>query len=61
MADWYDSGIAALYEEGAEQTGLTIEQFKAAYSFLSEIGIVDYDIEKDVVFERYCADDEGDE
>ncbi len=48
----------ACYEESAEQSGLTIEQFRAAYSFLSEIGIVDYDIEKEIVFERYSGEED---
>lgn len=56
-ADWYDDGLGELKVECAEETGLTIEQVSAVYAFLSEIGLIDYDIEKDVIFERY-GDDE---
>lgn len=60
MADWYYKGMQELREEASEKTGLTIDQVQAVYSFLNEIGIIDYDIEKEIVFDRYCSDDEED-
>ncbi len=59
MTDWYDTGKAELFKEASEETELPEEKVKAVYSFLSEIGIIDYDIEKDVVFDRYCSDEEA--
>ena len=57
MADWYDKAQDSLVEEAVATTGLTEAQFNEAYSFLNEIGLIDYDIEKEVLYERY-ADEE---
>ena len=58
MTDWYTKGRAELIEEIVEECGVSEDQANSVYSFLSEIGIVDYDIEKDVIFDRYCSDEE---
>lgn len=57
MADWYDKAQDSLVEEAIAYTGLTEEQFNEAYSFLNEIGLIDYDIEKEVLYERYAEED----
>ena len=57
--DWYDNGMIEMHQECADSTGLTVEQVKSVYSFLSEIGIIDYDIEKDVVFDRYSGEEDS--
>lgn len=59
MADWYDNGLEKMFAEFVEETDLSLDQAKRAYGFLSNIGIVDYDIEKEVIRERY--DDEADD
>ncbi len=58
IVGWYTTGMTALFEEGVVETGVTEEQFAKVYAFLNEIGIIDYDIEKDVVFDRYIGDDD---
>lgn len=55
MADWFDAATKCLIDEAVADTGLTAEQFNAAYSFLNEVGLIDYDIEKEVLYERYIA------
>lgn len=56
MADWYDKAQKELVEEAVASTSLTEEQFIEAYSFLNEIGLIDYDVEKEVLYERYEED-----
>lgn len=56
MADWFDDAMAKMIEDGLEETGLTNEQFNSVYNFLYELGLIDYDIEKEVLSERYCTD-----
>lgn len=64
MADWYETGKERLYDDAVAETGLTKEQFKKAYAFLSQINMIDYDLEKEIIFEVYAdevVDDEDDE
>lgn len=53
MSDWYSQARAELIDEVVAETGLTAEQFQQAYAFLNEIGLIDYDIEKEVLYDRY--------
>lgn len=59
MSDWYEEGKDQLIKDTSEETGLTEDQVKSVYSYLESIGIIDYDIEKDVIREMY--DDEEEE
>lgn len=59
MSDWYDEGVNKIRIELAEAAGITAEQANKAYGFLNEVGLIDYDIEKDVLYERY--NEEGDD
>lgn len=56
MADWYDTALDAFYDELSAEAGISLEQAKAAYAFISEIGLADYDIEKEVLHERYIEE-----
>ncbi len=56
MADWFDRAQEMLEADACKQTGLTLDQFNAVYGFLSEIGLIDYDVEKEVLYERYIED-----
>lgn len=58
MSDWYDEGMDKIRVELAEAAGITIEQAVTAYGFLSEAGLIDYDVEKEVIFERYNETDD---
>ena len=59
MADWYDNGLAQLQEEAATETGLDVETFLKAYSWLVNVGLIDYDVEKEFIYDRY-GDEEDD-
>ena len=56
MSDWYDEGLSKLKEE---LTNIVVdnnepEQIASAiYGFLNEIGLIDYDNEKEILWERY--------
>lgn len=51
--DWYDGALEQMKDDGAEETGLTREQFDTAYTWLFNFGLIDYDVEKDILFEVY--------
>jgi hypothetical protein len=56
MSDWYDKGYNQLLEElEAEIATAASNQDRAvkAYAFLNNIGLIDYDIEKEIIGERY--------
>lgn len=56
MSDWYDRASEMLEADVCKQCGITSEQFTEIYSFLNEIGLIDYDIEKEVLYERYIEE-----
>lgn len=58
MSDWYDTSKEILFNEAAKETNLSIEQVKEIYSFLSNIGLIDYDIEKEILYDRYVCKEE---
>lgn len=58
MSDWFEDGLRRLQAELAEETGITLEYAVAAYGFLSEVGLIDYDVEKEVISERYGDEDD---
>lgn len=60
MSDWYTRALEFLTEEAIEQTGVNEAQFNVVYSFLNQIGLIDYDIEKEVLYERYVNEYEED-
>lgn len=57
MSDWFDEAQESLKSEAVAATGVTADQFNAVYGFLSEIGLIDYDTEKEVLYERYVDDE----
>lgn len=60
---WYNLGMEKLLKELSDyispHLGLNDPDLTAqlAYGFLSEINIIDYDIEKEVIYARYCDDE----
>lgn len=58
MADWFDEAQKCLEEEAIAEAGVTAEQFNAVYGFLSEIGLIDYDVEKEVLYDRYIEEED---
>lgn len=53
MDDWYNAGYNQLQLDCAEETGVDVSAVGNVYSWLVEIGLIDYDTEKEIIFERY--------
>jgi hypothetical protein len=50
---WYDAGRAKMREEACSDLEIDAETFDRVYTWLSGIGLIDYDIEKDVIQDLY--------
>ena len=55
--DWYTDALEELKDDGAEESGLSREQFDSAYAFLFNMGVIDYDVEKDILYDVYVDPD----
>lgn len=60
MSDWFDDAATEIRKEIAEQCGITYAQANAVYGFLCEAGLIDYDVEKEVLWDRYGGGDDDD-
>lgn len=58
MADWFDDAETKIRQEVAEECGVTYAQANAVYGFLAEAGLIDYDVEKEVLWARYNEDED---
>lgn len=57
--NWYTKGYNLLMDELTDIVADNNEPeqiAKAVYSFLNEVGLIDYDIEKEILFERYSTE-----
>lgn len=61
MSDWYDEELNNVQQEAAEAAGITVAQVVAVYGFLSELGLIDYDTEKEIFWDRREERDEEDD
>ena len=59
--NWFDNGYEALIQEAHERLKISKNDIKQVYSFLQDIGLIDYDIEKEIFFERHYDDEEDHE
>ena len=57
MADWYEKALKEFIFDLAYENELTEHQAKTAYSWLVNKGMIDYDVEKDILFDLYVEDD----
>ena len=57
MSDWYTNGKNQLLNDLVHDTGVEDLQVRLVYSHLFELGIIDYDIEKEVIWELYGDED----
>lgn len=57
VPDWYDKGREELFFELWDLVEAKMEDVKTIYSHLCEIGLIDYDIEKEILHERYQDED----
>lgn len=60
MADWYTEGRKKLIDEYHEKSGISRFELEEFYHWLSDIGVIDYDIEKDVILDRYPSEEDND-
>lgn len=60
MPNWYDEGYERMMQYILDScAGLTREQVRDVYAVMSEIGLIDYDTEKEVIWDQfYEAEDE---
>lgn len=58
MSDWYNDSTSAMFDELVAETGVPMEQARRVYSFLASIGLIDYDVEKEIFYARYVSDEE---
>lgn len=59
--DWYDTAKKEFLLDLWTFTGTTPEAAFRVYSFLCDEGLIDYDIEKDYLFDNYVEDEDTDE
>jgi hypothetical protein len=50
VSDWYERGRTEIVRRIKQSTGLSENDIDNVYAMLSEIGLIDYDIEKDVFY-----------
>jgi hypothetical protein len=58
MSDWYEEGYDQLIEDIVKETKVSKDHVKLVYSYLVNVGIIDYDIEKEVIFGLYGEEEE---
>lgn len=58
MSDWYDAGKAEYIRDLAAATRIPREQVERIYAVLTEDSLIDYDIEKDFLYNRYVSEEE---
>ena len=51
--DWYETARAEFLQDLGDFNNVTREDAKRIYAYLAEIGLVDYDIEKEYLFDNY--------
>lgn len=60
MTDWYDDAYKDFMRDGPLFSGVSTEDFQKVYAFLSNEGLIDYDTEKEYLFDQYVEEDEDD-
>ena len=53
MSNWFDESYEKLIADIAEIAEISVEAVKEVYSHLSNIGLIDYDVEKEVFWDLY--------
>lgn len=61
MSDWYDKAYEEFMYDGPLFSEVSPEDFKKVYSFLSNEGLIDYDTEKDYLYDKYTEDEEDED
>jgi hypothetical protein len=56
--NWYDESLQKLYYDIVEETEVPIEDVQRVYSFLVNFGLIDYDCEKELLWNEYVSEEE---
>lgn len=56
--EWYDKYLSQYHLDIANQTGMNIKHVEKVYNWLVNDGMIDYDIEKELLWERYTPIEE---
>jgi NO-binding membrane sensor protein with MHYT domain len=52
--DWYDEAYDRMIEYISETSGLSIGQVRDVYAVMHYLGLIDYDTEKEVIWDQFC-------
>ena len=58
MTDWYDKAYEEFMFDGPLFSGVSPEAFKKVYHFPYNEGLIDYDTEKEYLYEGYVEDED---
>lgn len=56
--EWFETGLHQLMLDASEDSGLAYNEVLKVYGFLSDVGLIDYDVEKEIIWERYYGDED---
>lgn len=56
--DWFTIGMNRMHKHLAEDAELSLEQFKAAYAVIYNEGLIDYDVEKEIIYDGWLSEEE---
>lgn len=57
--DWFDDGYDQMMDYISEASGLSLGQVRDVYAVMHQIGLIDYDIEKEIIWEQFCSGDDA--
>jgi len=58
MKDWYETALKELMFDLYIAAEVTPEQAQRVYTALSKMGLIDYDLEKEYLYDAYVEDNE---
>lgn len=56
--DWFDKGLGMLKEDISKDTGIDLEDVETIYAELVNRGYIDYDTEKEIIWDEYFSNDD---
>lgn len=61
MSDWYEDGVTKILDETAEEFGVKAETLRAIFGRWEAMGLLDYDVTKEVIIQRNEEQEEEEE
>lgn len=56
--NWYEEGRNRLLGEICNSTICNVDDVIEVYEYLEKIGLIDYDVEKEVIWEKYYSEED---